>query len=538
MEKVMGVIEEWRRRIDDHPLHKWLVDEDDGVEPEQKLWFALYFTNFIMYFRELNIYHISYEARPGLISGTGGHGDADGLRKKAISAHAGEDMTHSRLFMRDFRTLGWDELLGWRPSEVLHWLFSSEVNEQLRRRTTAITKLYVEAADPAVKYAVVEAVEACGHGLFRHTCRLADRYTERTGKELIYWGQFHLARETGHAVEEYDEGEFEGLELTPEQRETAIGLAVRAFELIDEQNSHMLQLAQETISQGGFAERRRLHAAPVTTVPAKERDMAGWDRSQFWPEPYEFHFWPVNAHPSQQPVVEALRRSDRAVRKSGILDLLQTQDVEEGLGLLRLALMFIAADTCGTPTVYRYMVPYAYPNTPEERAVNRIARQFGRRAHMLYADWESLGINERLGWPVSRTLEFVYLDAATESHRDLRAVVTHHIDATTDPILRYWTMVGLKKMTATYADGTGDLARRVEAATGLDLPYLTLKQNPDKVVLEPDPVADAVRFEEQEIDAATAARAAALVEDIAEAIRVRYLKMVDSIRERHYPEVA
>jgi hypothetical protein len=200
VDQVMKVVDEWRDRIEDHPLHHWLV-ADDGVQPERKLWFSLYFANFIMYFRELNLYHISYRDDRSL--------DA---HRESLSAHADEDMTHSKLFMRDFKTLGWDDLLGWRPSEVLHWLFSSEVNAHLRRRTTAITKLVIEAQDPMVRYAVVESIEACGNALFRHTERVAERYAARTGRELVYWGAFHLARETGHAV---DDDAFDGVVLSP-----------------------------------------------------------------------------------------------------------------------------------------------------------------------------------------------------------------------------------------------------------------------------------------------------------------------------------
>lgn len=509
MQQVMKVIHEWRDRIEAHPLHRWLAADDDGIEPADKLWFALYFTNFIMYFRELNIYHIGYR-------------DRDDPRRAAISGHADEDMTHSRLFMRDFRTLGWDQMLGWRPSEVFHWLFSSDVNESLRRRTTAITKLYIEAQDPVVRFAVVESVEACGNALFRHTTQIAHRYTARTGRELVYWGDFHLARETGHAVE--DDGLFEEMILDPVRREAAIRRASRAFELIDEQNSEMLRCAQETLSQGGFGYRRVRYATAPDQADALDA-----------PEVFDFYFWPEDPHPSQRPIRDALNRSVQAVHSSGVLSFFETEDPAEALARLRLALLFIATDTTGTPTVYRYMVPYQFPATAAERAINRLARRFGRRAHMLYADWAALDLDDRLGWPVSRTLEFIYLDSATETHRDLRSVITHHIDVTTDPMLRYWTIVALKALTATYADAIARLARGAEKQAGLELPYLTLKLNPEPVDLEPDPEADAVRFASQPINPELAERATALVEDIFRAVTRRLDAMVESAGRGEYP---
>ena len=113
---------------------------------------------------------------------------------------------------------------------------------------------------------------------------------------------------------------------------------------------------------------------------------------------------------------------------------------------------------------------------------------------MLFVDWQSLEIDEHLNWPVSRTLDFIYLDKATDSHRDTRGIITHYIDVTLEPVLRYWTIATLKGLTETYATATGQLADWVAAERGLDLPYMTLRLRPDKVDLEPDPQADDIEF--------------------------------------------
>jgi hypothetical protein len=513
VEQVLKVVDEWRDRIEGHPLHRWLVDDEDGVEPERKLWFSLYFTNFIMYFRELNLYHISYNETRSRDS-----------PRESLSAHADEDMTHSKLFMRDFKTLGWDDMLRWRPSEVLYWLFSSRLNENLRRRTTAITKLLIEAQDPLVRYAVVESIEACGNALFRHTAPTAERCAARTGRELVYWGAFHLARETGHAV---DDDAFEGVVLSPEQREAAIRRVVRVYELIDEQNSDMLRLAQETLSQGSFDLRRERYARPPEAVDAVEGI-----------ETFDFNFWPRNPHASQRPIHHTLMQCVRAVHDSGALQFFETDDLGQALARLRLAAMFIATDTTGTPTVYRHMVPYPFPVDAAQRAINRLATRFGRRADMLYVDWASLELDSKLAWPVSRTLEFIYLDRATETHRDLRAVITHHIDVTTDPVLRYWTILALKTLTATYAEAIGRLAAWAEKQIERPLPYLSLKLNPQPPDLEPDPEADSICFESLPVQPQTAEQATALVRQIYQAVQRRLDAMLDSDRLGHYPAVA
>lgn len=513
MKQVLPVIEYWRNRIEDHPLHTWLVTPEPGVRPEQKLWFALYFTNFIMYFRELNLYHISYRDDRVLDQ-----------QREAISAHADEDMTHSRMFMRDLRTLGWDELLGWRPSQLYYWLFLSEVNESLRRRVTQITKLVIEAEHPAVRFAVVESIEACGNALFRHTTELASAFTAATGQELIYWGAFHLARETGHAV---DDDAFEEAELTEEQREAARRRAIRIFELIDEQNSDMLRLAQETLSQGGFDYRRAIHAAPPTWLPT----IPG-------PEVFDFNFWPdTDAHPSQREVQLTWRRCRAALRNSEHMSFFTADTLEEGKAKLRYAVLYSATDTCGTPTVYKYMLPYPIPVNAQQRAINRLSKRFGRRAAMLFVDWQSLDLDAHLGWPVSRTLEFIYLDRATDSHRDTRAIITHHIDVTFEPVLRYWTIATLKGLTETYATATGELADRVAREAGLDLPYMTLRLRPDPVQLEDDPEADDLQFWRLPVSEEIAQHGVALVTGIYEQILARLDAMVESWQRQDYPEV-
>ncbi|GGO87996.1 hypothetical protein [Wenjunlia tyrosinilytica] len=517
MRKVMAVIDEWRERIEDHPLHRWLAAEDE-VFPEHRLWFALYFTNFIMYFRELNLYHISYREARGMDPG-----------REAISAHADEDMTHSRLFMRDFKTLGWDDLLGWKPSEVFHWLFSSEVNEQLRRRTTAIAKLVIEAEDPAVRFAVSEAIEACGNALFRHTTEAANRYTARTGKELVYWGQFHLERETGHAV---DENVFEEMLLTRRQREAAIRRAVRVFELIDEQNSDMLTLAQETVSQGGFDFRRARHAAAsIDGVEAVEP-----------PKGAGFNFWPSDPHPSQQPVLDTLHKCTESLHGSRSVEFFVTDDLEQSLIRLRAALLFHATDTLGSVTLYRHMVSYPFATDAVTRALNRMARRFGGpleqghdRRSLFFVDWASLELDDVLAWPVSRTLEFIYLDAATEPWRDMRAVATHHIDATQNPVLRYWAILALKSLNTVQGRAMADLAHRVERQAGLRLPHLTLKINAQRPELEPDPEADAIRFESLPLAPDAAQQAVTLVGEIHEAFVRRFDTMIEAVRQAKYP---
>ncbi|GAA2071767.1 hypothetical protein GCM10009780_04170 [Actinomadura alba] len=204
---------------------------------------------------------------------------------------------------------------------------------------------------------------------------------------------------------------------------------------------------------------------------------------------------------------------------------------------MRFAVLYSATDTCGTPTVYKYMLPYPIPVNAQQRAINRLSKRFGRRAAMLFVDWQSLDLDEHLDWSVSRTLDFIYLDRATDAHRDTRGIITHHIDVTLDPVLRYWTIATLKGLTETYATATGRLAEWVAEEVGLDLPYMTLRLRPDPPELEEDPEAEAIEFWRLPVSEQTAQQGVALVTGIYQQILARLDAMVASWDKQDYPEV-
>lgn len=515
MRQVLQVIEKWGERIEAHRLHTWLSEPNDEITDEQKLWFSLYFTNFIMYFRELNLHHISY----------GAERSRDPLRA-ALSQHADEDMTHSRFFMKDFRTLGMDEVLGWQPSQVIHWLASSRVNEPLRDRTSELTSLVVGAGEPAILYPVVEAIETCGHSLFTHTSVLAERIAQRSGKPLIYWGHHHLERETGHAVETGTDELFHDLVLSPAQREDATRRVIRVFEIIEAQNSDMMRLAQETISQGGFATRSRLHTAPVMPAPAVEGD-----------ELWDFHFWPDVPHANQQPAIDALARHVSAVREMTSSSLFTDTGIEDTLTKLRLFTLFLAFDVTGAPAAYQRLIAYRAPHDARMRAINRLTSRFGRRSTMIYTDWSALELDELLDWNASRTLEFLYLDEETEVCRELRNTIVGYIDRDLSPLNRYWTMLAFKAGTDAYAGSLREMALRVEQAYNIKLPYLAQRRNPELPDLEPDPEADAIRFELLPVDSQEGAELAGIVDDISEGIRANLRNLERTFMARERPEL-
>lgn len=96
-----------------------------------------------------------------------------------------------------------------------------------------------------VKLAAIEAIEATGNILFSHTTKVAQELEAITGREYIYFGQFHLNVETGHAVEdENTEAELAAIVLSAEMEMQALQVVGHVFEIFTNWLDEMLTYAQ------------------------------------------------------------------------------------------------------------------------------------------------------------------------------------------------------------------------------------------------------------------------------------------------------
>jgi hypothetical protein len=339
----------------------------------------------------------------------------------------------------------------------------------------------IRASSPAVRHAVVEAIEICGNALFRHTLRIAEEYERKTGIRLVYWGQHHLDRETGHAIEL----PLDSLDLAP-MTDDEVHLAINL--VIEEQNSAMLLQTVTARSRHGFAT-RSMCDVPDIQPPARRAE-----------EATEIDYLPVRPSSRQRRLASQLDDLRARLAEHPLLrDLREISKPDDVVDLLRLALISFATDSTGTATVYSSMISYRWPINDAERAINRLCSQFGRRTHFVYVDWHQLDLDRTLGWDFAQTLDFIYLHRYTEPYRDLRAVITHYVDRYESPVVRYWVIVALKSLSAVYAGAFCSLARSAEQSLGLHLPYLGLWANLQPVCVPNDPAAARVRFEELDI---------------------------------------
>ena len=146
----------------------------------------------------------------------------------AINAHTTEDATHSRLYVQDWRALGFDERLGFSAADTLWWLFALPHTRPFRDRLPVLAGIAAaDRGDPVLRFVQAEAIEASGNAFFAGVTPVAEQFSTLTGVQYRYFGQYHLDRETGHI----DNGNaFDGIVLDAGQRAEALRLFDRVFD--------------------------------------------------------------------------------------------------------------------------------------------------------------------------------------------------------------------------------------------------------------------------------------------------------------------
>ncbi|ETW04193.1 hypothetical protein H310_04538 [Aphanomyces invadans] len=214
MERVMAHIDALNAQYAQHPLWDSLASGHGGKVARAKLQaFAPAISYFILAFRDFNDFVLPYDTPKTDL-------------EAALNVHALEDSTHYKLFLEDWEKLGGDALLApYAPliaglpdddhraqstqssaslapsTRTLSFLWSDDSNRHNRKLMFALTKLIHEsAADAPVRFAAVEAVEETGRVMFEATAKLANEIEASGGGTYRYFGEYHLALETGHVI--------------------------------------------------------------------------------------------------------------------------------------------------------------------------------------------------------------------------------------------------------------------------------------------------------------------------------------------------
>ncbi|MBC7939440.1 MAG: hypothetical protein H7Z19_06685 [Chitinophagaceae bacterium] len=205
------------------PFFSFLRDETLGVR--ERLAFYPCMAPFIMSFGDFNRHVLRVEP-------------SRDPHQLMINAHSLEDDHHWPWYLEDFAKLGHD--LPATPTDTLRFLFSDACtrNRLLSHRLAHL----IWGASPAVRLAVVEAIEETGNVLFALTTKLARRHTATSGVELRYLGEFHFQLESGHAMNN-DHADLAAITLDESSRGDAMQRVDAVFELFTGWADELLSFA-------------------------------------------------------------------------------------------------------------------------------------------------------------------------------------------------------------------------------------------------------------------------------------------------------
>ncbi len=289
MQQVFARIDELATVYQRHPLWTMLKSGDGAASALRKLRaFAPAISHFILGFRDFNDFVLPYDHPQTPL-------------EHAINNHAVEDSTHFRPFIEDWEKLGGNLLMkpyenlipglsqedhrlesahtiaslrqdghvegGGMPmlslsGQVLSFLWSDAANRHNRKLLHQYSRLiHQHGADPVVRFAIVEAGEATGLVMFHITAALANELSADTGIEYRYFGEYHLALETGHLVNQdanvpVDDGfhlscsceadePFKQLALTEEQYQQSMAMVSEVFSQFTEWLDGIVQVMQQ-----------------------------------------------------------------------------------------------------------------------------------------------------------------------------------------------------------------------------------------------------------------------------------------------------
>ncbi len=424
--------------LQEHPFFAWL--RSGGVPLDRRLDFAPAAALFIMQFRDMNLWALSYP-------------EPRNEYEWVITRGTFEDRQHSRMFVDDWRSLGLDERLGWRASDMLWWLFVSDQQELMRRSGMDFLRFAVaDGGNPLIRFAHSEAGEATGHVFLSQSAPIAAALAKATGRDYRYFGSYHLERESGHVAN--TEGLFEVRVLDEPDRAAALRASAGMFDLFEAIFTCWLDYARRYVETG---------STPVRP------DVAVYHRGV---PPVPLDLGPLYDDPLTARVAWTL---DARRARAAAHPFYRWLQADDGISPCERLCRFVplwTMDILGYRDLARYALTYPDPQGEAEHVINRWAAELAAHSGLFLRDWDSLALDERLGFTASDTLEFAFLDPDLDAHRQHLIEFAKLAMRYPHPALRWWLMTALETTGEAFFACTRPLAEAVERETGARLDYL------------------------------------------------------------------
>jgi hypothetical protein len=429
--------DEQRKQLEQHAFYDLI--SYDSIALKDKLLFAPVMAHFIMNFRDMNKWVIRFEK-------------TDTVFKSVINGGTIEDETHSRLFLEDWRKLYIDDKLDWKASDILYWLFISPEMECFRKYGIDFMKLCVDDEDnPILRYSHSESGEACGNIFFSKISPLADQVASHLGISLRYFGTFHLELENGHVWK--SEGVFENIVLSPDDYDRMVALSRRMFCIFEGIHDAFYNYLSSYVLQN--------------RVPAFSKSLSVENAvTPLYPD------FVIQHKNNNNKNIEYINNYLDKISNHPFYKWLICSPIDPKLKLKSFIPLWIV-DIMGYRDINKYVFTYEKPESESEIIINDYAAHLAEHSRLFYNDWKALQLDDMLRWTASDTLEFIFLNADMDTHRENIVKFSLCGLKHRDPLIRFWFMMILELSGKAFFSHVGEVALQAEKKHNILLPYLS-----------------------------------------------------------------
>jgi hypothetical protein len=236
MRGLYPIIEERRQRYAEHSFIRFL--REDGISPQQRLSYAPFVAHWVLTFAEINRVFLRDE-------------DSHERYQHIVNRHAEEDARHWSWFLRDLETLGYDVPCTLVEALRFVWSDAGWHTREMGYYTIGVAR----DADPRLRLAIVETLESMGNVWLEATLVAAREHP--AADSLVYFGEHHLERETGHAIGSSAD-EVDALELPAAMRPLAESVVHGLYDRMERFNDEILNRARAKLERHGLNDRGAL----------------------------------------------------------------------------------------------------------------------------------------------------------------------------------------------------------------------------------------------------------------------------------------
>lgn len=162
-----------------------------------------------------------------------------------LNQHALEDGSHWKWYLKDLNTLGLDQTMRFSDFLKLMW---GDATLKTRRLSNNLVAMCRYQADPLLRLAIVEAIEATGTPALSTMALVSEELRSLTQHRYFYISNHHVKVETGHVQSGMDHQDTEAfllsLQLTAEQEAEAIALVDQVFDSFTECMEGLMEFAR------------------------------------------------------------------------------------------------------------------------------------------------------------------------------------------------------------------------------------------------------------------------------------------------------